>query len=237
MSARDKHPPKVVIITTTGSVSLCLKDTPQSPNIGPLISRWELDEFKNCWSKIFRTSEIPALLYQQLSNLLIPQRDMSGPTLGTLSNNRWLGGTYLRRHLLSTLRVCDFNYNIFSRESPDWRSFWDLEKSSLLTRFDKNIFEIFLVIYFSTFMIFSGLVPRWISEEKRWSLENSPKKKKKKSGQSKSSEGRRLQILNCFLHQGSLQEIRNLIFQTQGARRRCRCKYVSSTHINEIDNL
>jgi hypothetical protein len=31
-------------------------------------------------------------LYQQFSNWLISQRDMSGPRLGALSNNRWSGG-------------------------------------------------------------------------------------------------------------------------------------------------
>jgi hypothetical protein len=64
----------------------------RSPNIGPLISRWELDKFKNCQSKSFRTSKILTLLYQQFSNLLISKRDMSGPRLGALSNNRWSGG-------------------------------------------------------------------------------------------------------------------------------------------------
>jgi hypothetical protein len=59
-----------------------------SPNIGPLISRWELDKFKNCWNKSFKTSNILTLLYQQFSNLLISQRYMSGPRLGALSNNR-----------------------------------------------------------------------------------------------------------------------------------------------------
>ncbi len=60
-------------------------------NIGPVISRWELEKFKNSWNKSFRTSMILTLLYQQLSNLLISQRDMSGPKLGALSNNRWSG--------------------------------------------------------------------------------------------------------------------------------------------------
>ncbi len=64
------------------------------PNIGPLISRWELDKFKNCWYKSFRTSKILTLLYQQFSNVLISQRDMSGPRLGALSNNRWSGVLY-----------------------------------------------------------------------------------------------------------------------------------------------
>ncbi len=65
-----------------------------APNIGPLISRWELDKFKNCWNKSFRTSKILTLLYQQFSNLLISQRDMSGPRLGALSNNKWSGGSF-----------------------------------------------------------------------------------------------------------------------------------------------
>jgi hypothetical protein len=66
----------------------------RSPNIGPLISCWELDKFKNCWNKSFRTSKILTLLYQKFSNLLISQQAMSGPRLGALSNNRWSGGIY-----------------------------------------------------------------------------------------------------------------------------------------------
>jgi hypothetical protein len=62
------------------------------PNIGPLISRWELDKFINSWNKRFRTSKILTLLYQQFSDLLISQRDMSGPRLEALSNNRWSRG-------------------------------------------------------------------------------------------------------------------------------------------------
>jgi hypothetical protein len=60
-----------------------------APNLGPLISRWELDKFKNCWNKSFRTFKILTLLYQQFSNLLISQRDVSGPRLGVLSKNSW----------------------------------------------------------------------------------------------------------------------------------------------------
>ncbi len=65
----------------------------RSPNIGTLIPHWEFEEFKNCWNKSCRTSKILTLLYQQFSNVLISQRDMSGPRLGALSNNRWSGGT------------------------------------------------------------------------------------------------------------------------------------------------
>jgi hypothetical protein len=65
----------------------------RSPNIGPLVSRWELDKFIIWWNKMFRTSKILTLLYQQFSNLLITQRDMSGSRLRALSNNRWWGGS------------------------------------------------------------------------------------------------------------------------------------------------
>jgi hypothetical protein len=64
----------------------------RSPNIGLLISPWELDKFKNCWNKSFRTSKILTLLYEQFANLLISQR---GPRLGALSNNRWSGVNFV----------------------------------------------------------------------------------------------------------------------------------------------
>ncbi len=72
----------------------------KSPKIGPLVSCPELDELKNCWNKSFRTSKILTLLYQQFSNLLISQRDMSGPRLGALSNNRWSGDNFVSRFLI-----------------------------------------------------------------------------------------------------------------------------------------
>ncbi len=87
---------------------LCGNTTPdhllldRSPNIGPLISCWKLDKFKNCWNKSFKTSKKLTLVYQKFSNLLISKpnlliskRDLSGPRLGTLSNNRWSGGSVL----------------------------------------------------------------------------------------------------------------------------------------------
>ncbi len=67
----------------------------RSPNIWPLISRWELHRLKNCQNKSFRTSEILTLLYQQFSHLLlIFQRDMRAPRLAAMSNNRWSWGTF-----------------------------------------------------------------------------------------------------------------------------------------------
>jgi hypothetical protein len=59
-----------------------------APNLGPLISRSELDTFKNFWNKRFKTSKILIFLYQQFLNSLISQQDMSGPRLGALSSNR-----------------------------------------------------------------------------------------------------------------------------------------------------
>jgi hypothetical protein len=84
----------------------------RSPNIGPLISRWELDKFKNCLNKSFRTFKILTLLYQQSSNLLIPQRDLSGPRLGALSNNR---GSEHSECILSDIRIIVLEKNICQR--------------------------------------------------------------------------------------------------------------------------
>jgi hypothetical protein len=64
-----------------------------APNLGPRISRWEINKFKNCWYKSVRIVEDLRLLFQQFLNLSSSQRDMSGPILGALSNNRWSWGT------------------------------------------------------------------------------------------------------------------------------------------------
>ncbi len=63
-----------------------------APNLGPLISRWVINKFGNCWYKSVRISEVLKLLFQKFLNLSSSQRDMSGPMLGDLSNNRWSGG-------------------------------------------------------------------------------------------------------------------------------------------------
>ncbi len=68
-------------------------------NLGPLISRWEITKFQNCWYKSVRFLEVLKLLFHQFLNLSRSQRDMSGPRLGDLSNNRGSGvcsGTYYK---------------------------------------------------------------------------------------------------------------------------------------------
>jgi hypothetical protein len=57
-SVMDEYPPDHLLLG-------------RSSNIGPFISRWELDKFKNCWNKSFRASKIQTLSYQQFSSLLI----------------------------------------------------------------------------------------------------------------------------------------------------------------------
>ncbi len=98
----------------------------RSPNIKPLMSRWEVEKFKKCWKKSFRTFKILTLLYQQVSNLLIYQWDMSGPRLGALSKNRWSGVQKLNLYVYyavqhqvsrSTSKVCA------ERENPRERPF------------------------------------------------------------------------------------------------------------------
>jgi hypothetical protein len=65
-----------------------------SPNVGPLISRWEINKFENCWHKSVRILEVLKLLFQQFLNLSSSERDISGPRLGALCNNTWSGGTH-----------------------------------------------------------------------------------------------------------------------------------------------
>ncbi len=65
-----------------------------APNLGPLISRWKINKFENCWYKSARILEILKLLFQQFLNLSSSQRDLGGPILGALSNIRWSWGTY-----------------------------------------------------------------------------------------------------------------------------------------------
>ncbi len=64
-----------------------------APNLVPLISRREIDKFENCRYRSVRILEVLKLWFQQFLNLSSSQRDMSGPRLGALSNNRWLGGS------------------------------------------------------------------------------------------------------------------------------------------------
>ncbi len=89
-----------------------------APNIGPLITCWELDKCKNCRNKSFRTSRILILLYQQFLNLLISQRYMSGPRLGALSNNRWSRGTikFLYEYSAESSRMAVVLQNINRQE-------------------------------------------------------------------------------------------------------------------------
>jgi hypothetical protein len=64
-----------------------------APNLGPLISCWEIYKFENCWCKSVRILEVLQLLFQQFLNLSSSQEDMNSPILGALSNNRWSEGT------------------------------------------------------------------------------------------------------------------------------------------------
>ncbi len=68
-------------------------------NLGPLISRWEINKFENCWFKSVRILEVLKLLFQQCLNLSSSQQDMRGPILGDLSNNRGPGGTLVIQDL------------------------------------------------------------------------------------------------------------------------------------------
>jgi hypothetical protein len=45
-----------------------------APNLGLLMSRWEINKFENCWYRSVRILEILKLLFQQFSNLSSSQR-------------------------------------------------------------------------------------------------------------------------------------------------------------------
>ncbi len=74
-----------------------------APNLGPLISRWEINKFENCWYKSVRILEVLMLLFHQILNSSSSQQIMSGPILGHLSNNRSSGvhGKYASSVLVS----------------------------------------------------------------------------------------------------------------------------------------
>jgi hypothetical protein len=64
-----------------------------APNLGPLISRWEItNKFENCWYKSVGILKALTTLFQQFLNLSSSQREMSDPILRDLSNNRRSGG-------------------------------------------------------------------------------------------------------------------------------------------------
>jgi hypothetical protein len=120
-----------------------------APNIGPLVSRWELDKLRNCWNRSFRTSKILTLSYLQFSNLIISQRDMSGLKLGALSNNRWsiVGGRcrwycyYPMNHLSSVQYLSQIHTKPYSEiqqclsSTHGYQTFiWSYERS--LTTFE-----------------------------------------------------------------------------------------------------
>jgi hypothetical protein len=67
------------------------EDTPGSPIIRPLISRWEVDRFKNSRNKSFRTFKFLTLSYQQILNFNFNFRPR--PRLGALFIDRWSEGT------------------------------------------------------------------------------------------------------------------------------------------------
>jgi hypothetical protein len=65
-----------------------------APILGPLISRWEINKLENFWYKSGKFLEVLKLLFQQCLNLSSSQRDMRGPILRALSNNRWSWGIW-----------------------------------------------------------------------------------------------------------------------------------------------
>ncbi len=93
-----------------------------APNRGPFMSRWEINKLENCLYKSVSILEVLKLLLRQFLNLTSSQRDMSGPILGDLSNNRWSWGIYIT---FFSHNLCYFVYYI------GWNSFYEEEAGRL----------------------------------------------------------------------------------------------------------
>ncbi len=91
-----------------------------APNLGPLISRWEINRFENCWYKCQDFKGSIKLLFQQFLNLSSLHQGISGPILGALSNNRWSGGTISVTSLWSiTKPACDALQELMANAFPE----------------------------------------------------------------------------------------------------------------------
>ncbi len=66
------------------------------PNLGPLISRWELEKFKNCWNKSFRTSKILTLVSAIFELVKFPNEIWVVQDYGHCPIIGDRGGTFLR---------------------------------------------------------------------------------------------------------------------------------------------
>jgi hypothetical protein len=101
-----KHPKQIYYITYPGARKIppdhLLLDS--APNLGLLISRWDIEKFENCWYKSVRILEVLKLLCKQFLHLSSFQRDMSGPILGALSNNMWSGGKF--KNVFQQYSIC-----------------------------------------------------------------------------------------------------------------------------------
>jgi hypothetical protein len=98
-----------------------------APNLGPLISRWEINKFENCWYKSVSILEVLKHLFQRVLNFPSSQWGSSGPILGDLSNNRWSGGNFRTGNSLLVDQPCFliFIENLClcrSRSDRPWKS-------------------------------------------------------------------------------------------------------------------
>ncbi len=122
------------------------------PNFGPLVSRWEINRFENCWYESVRILEVLKPLFRQFLNWFSSQRDMSGPILGDLSNNRWSGGTSMSPLLLAAA-VDNYRFVLkekFSTLSQIQDMVISLHQFFLSNQIEKsyqNVFEMFIYLF------------------------------------------------------------------------------------------
>ncbi len=75
------------------------------PNLGPLISRWEINKFENCWYKSVRILEVLKLLFQQFLNLWSFQRDIFFLSKHEGCNSRHITSSLLGQNELTSSHI------------------------------------------------------------------------------------------------------------------------------------
>ncbi len=144
--------------------------TPRSPIIGQISLFWNTHislgtwKVQNCWNKSCRTSKILTLLYQQFSNALICQRDISGPRLGALSNNWWSGGNS-RVSFRHWCYHCKFTVHLY----PGKRFSTILTVQFIDRRWRSSAFQQYRYVHPRNFISFSPRPVHWsVLYDSRW---------------------------------------------------------------------
>ncbi len=128
------------------------------PNLGPLISRWKINKLIQKCQDVKVSKAFVSAIFEFAKF----QRDMSGPILGYLSNNRWLRGTCTGEHFLLFFflfyTVLILAYSGANRaywpqnQNPQFRicHFWNLIRNTITHYFwrpDPLVTRIFWIVF------------------------------------------------------------------------------------------